>query len=300
MVENHNEILVSIIIPVHKTHSFFISCVESALSQTHKNIEVILACNGNLEINECKKFLDINDHRLVFIKTIQGRDNARNCALEIAKGNWIQFLDYDDYLFPAKIEKQLNEVMYDYKLIICEWKKFTKDVSDNYNFPFKSLFTNKLVSANKLIQKLGQSGGFIATSSWLVSKELLSELKWQDSPNDDAVFLSEILKKEPRIIMIPEVLSAYRIHESNTSSIRNKEEFDKLMKSWKVIYHNLKKIKDANVEVYIYKSYLYLIGYSKQIDKYRLQEVVYNCICFGLKGKVGFVMLKDIIKKIIR
>ena len=103
--------LVSIIIPLHQTNNFFKNCLESALAQTHKKLEIILACNGELTVEQCKNFTLIEDKRLVYLKTANGRHNARNEALEIAKGEWIQFLDYDDYLFPTKIEEQLIAVL---------------------------------------------------------------------------------------------------------------------------------------------------------------------------------------------
>ncbi|OOG78969.1 glycosyltransferase family 2 protein [Flavobacterium sp. A45] len=292
--------LVSIIIPVHQMHDYFKSCVQSALDQTHKNIEIILACNGTLEIKECQNYLNIQDARLVFIKTDKGRHNARNEALAVSKGIWIQFLDYDDYLFPNKIARQLSEVNNIYRLSICKWKKFTKSIDEEYTFLFDYLFSKTQTSSRELVQKLGQSGGFIATASWLVSRELLNGLKWIDSPNDDAVFLSEILKKSPEIIMIPEVLAGYRIHNSNTSSIRSKEEFDKLMHSWKIIHKNLLVLSGAQIDLYFYKAYLNLIRYSKEINKYKIIEVIYNCLCFGFRAKVGFSMYKDLKRNLIK
>ncbi|WP_264566712.1 glycosyltransferase family 2 protein [Flavobacterium sp. N3904] len=287
--------LVSIIIPVHQTHDYFKSCVESALAQTYTNLEIIVACNGELTLQQCQNFLNIADTRLVFIKTSKGRHSARNEALKVTKGSWIQFLDYDDYLFPYKIEEQLISIVKSIGtgLSICQWKKFTERIDEHYTFPFQDLYNESQISAGQLVQKLGQSGGFIATASWLVSKELLTGSRWIDSPNDDAVFLSEILKKSPEIIMSPKVLAGYRIHDSNTSSIRSKEEFDKLMHSWRIIHQNLLIFKETQINLYLYKAYLNLIRYSKQINKYRIIEVIYNCLNFGFKARVGFLMYKD-------
>ncbi|TPG40115.1 glycosyltransferase family 2 protein [Flavobacterium pectinovorum] len=294
--------LVSIIIPVHKTHSFFIACIKSALSQTHQNIEIIVACNGNLEIKECRLFLEIEDSRLIFIKTSSGRDNARNEALALAKGDWIQFLDYDDYLFPEKIELQLEALKKspNCKLSICQWKKFFTKIEVDYNFPFNTLYDEPLVTAESLVQKMGVNGGFIATGAWLVSKEFIHGLKWIDSPNDDAVFLSEILKKSPQIVMISSVLVGYRIHGDNTSSIRTKSEFDKLLNSWTKIYHNLRVLKVFEINRYLYLTYLNLIYYSKELKGYRIGIIIFNVFYFGFKSKIGFSIFRDIKKEILR
>lgn len=292
--------LVSIIIPVHQTHNFFKSCVESALAQTYSNIEVILACNGALEIKEYQNFLDIHDARLVFIKTNQGRHNARNEALTIAKGSWIQFLDYDDYLFPNKIAMQLSEANNIHGVSICKWKKFAKSIDEHYTFPFEVLFSKNQISSVELIQKLAKSRGFLATSSWLISRDLVSGVKWIDSPNDDAVFLSEVLSKQPDIIMIPKTLSGVRIHDGNTSSIRTKVEFDKLLMGWKIIRQNLYVLNVREVNIYLYVAYLYLIGYSKEIKRHRILKVIFNCCLFGFRGNVGFVMVREIKNRLFK
>ena len=57
-------------------------------------------------------------------------------------------------------------------------KKFTKNINEYYFFPFHDIFDEPLLSSGKLVKKLGISGGFIATASWLVSKELVNGLKW--------------------------------------------------------------------------------------------------------------------------
>jgi glycosyltransferase involved in cell wall biosynthesis len=295
--------LVSIIIPVHKTIDFFKNCVESALLQSYNNIEVILACNGELEIEACKDFLKNNDPRLVFIKTKEGRHNARNEAILISKGKYIQFLDYDDLLFLKKIGTQVsllensdNPNMFS----IIKWKKFKNDLSETYTFPFDNIFEEQKINAKKLITKLSINGGFIATASWLIPKDLINGLYWIDSPNDDAVFLSGTLKKNPDIIMVSETSAGYRIHESNTSSVLKKTELDKLLISWGIIYENLSFLKIPEVNLYLYKAYLNLIRYSRAIKKYRLLFIIYKAIIFGRKSKLGFKITFDLKRMLLK
>lgn len=292
--------LVSIIIPAHKTIDFFKSCVESAISQTYKNIEIIIACNGTLDVLKCKEFLNLEDHRIVYIKTKNGRHNARNEALKITKGNFVQFLDYDDVLFANKLSVQMALIQDNFNnlISITKWKKFKKNINEDYNFPFKFIFHEQNISIAGLIKKLGQSGGFIATSSWIVSKELLAGVEWIDSPNDDAVFFSEICKKNPNVMMVSEILAGCRIHDDNTSAIRSKEQFDLLLKGWDIIYNNLKSIEGSQTTLYLYKAYLFLISYSKEIKRYRIWEVIFKIIVFGLKSGLGFHVFVDLKKKV--
>lgn len=294
--------LVSVIIPVHKTILFFKSCIESVLNQTYDNLEIIIACNGGLEIKACEEFLNINDSRVVYIKTKDGRHNARNEALNTAKGDWIQFLDYDDYLFPNKIEVQLTSLLKknNSELCICKWKKFTQNIDEHYTFLFQKLFDKNQICADELVQKLGESRGFIATSSWLVKSNIVHGLKWIDSPNDDAVFFSEMLKKQPHFIMVPEILAGYRIHNDNTSSLRTKQEFDKLFVSWKVIARNLSVFKNKGKYHYLYTAFLNLITYSKQINRHKFFVVLFYTIFYAYKAEIGISMLYDLKKKVFK
>lgn len=112
--------LVSIIIPIHKTTPYLKECVHSALGQTHKNIEVLAVCNGELSTQQCSDFLDIEDDRLYFMNSLPGRHCARNEGLKEAKGDYIQYLDYDDILIEDKIEKQLQDLDAMEAISICQ------------------------------------------------------------------------------------------------------------------------------------------------------------------------------------
>jgi glycosyltransferase involved in cell wall biosynthesis len=273
-------VLVSIIIPVHKLNPFLKECIASVLSQTYNKIEVLIVCNGGLQIEDCKKHLNSLDCRLIFLNSISGRHNARNKGIRVAKGDYVQFLDYDDYLLPNKIERQLKIFISnnEYTLSICKWKKFNKNISEYYILPFDGIFNESILNSQKLYEKLGIYGGFIASSSWLISSKLIQNLEWIDSPNDDAVFLSEVLVRQPNIFMLSEVLAGYRIHNQNESSKRTKEEFDKLIKGWKVIERNIKKFENKHTIQYILKAQLYLLRYSREINNYRIGIILFNII----------------------
>jgi len=284
--------LVSIIIPVHKTSLYFSECISSALIQSYSNIEIIVVCNGELTIESCKEYLNKDGNRLRFLRSNAGRHHARNKGLEFAKGDFIQFLDYDDLLYQNKIEEQLLELKTQpiNTISISKWKKFKNNINESYRFPFKEIFADKLISTEILIQKLG-NGGFIATASWLIPKSLLKDVYWIDSPNDDAVFLSEIFKRNPQIIMLSKVLVGYRIHEDNTSSLRSKEGLDKLLESWILIKNNLNIFEKKIVSSYLYQAYKYLLQYSKEVNNYKMLYIFKNYFFYGIKSKKPFFRL---------
>ncbi len=103
---------ISIVIPCHNCVQTIDRAVNSVLSQTHKEWELILVNNNSVDhtwekLNEIKKQ---HPEKAITIlnEDKKGAPTARNKGLYVAKGEWIQFLDSDDELLPEKIEKQIK------------------------------------------------------------------------------------------------------------------------------------------------------------------------------------------------
>lgn len=121
--------LISIIVPIYNVEKYLERCIDSLLRQTYKNIEIILVDDGSTD--HSPKMIDEYQSQNKKIKVIHqkngGLSNARNNGLEIAKGEYIAFIDSDDYISDDYIE-------YLYKLIeennsqmsICNYKLFSE------------------------------------------------------------------------------------------------------------------------------------------------------------------------------
>lgn len=112
--------LISIIIPVYKVEKYLEKCIQSVINQTYENLQIILVDDGSPD--NCGKICDEyakKDHRIEVIhKSNGGLSDARNKGLEIAKGEYIGFVDSDDY-----IESDMYEVLYNLL------KQYNSDVS---------------------------------------------------------------------------------------------------------------------------------------------------------------------------
>lgn len=101
-----NTSLISIIVPVYNAERYLAKCIKSALQQTYKNIELILLNDGSKDQSGaiCQHYADI-DSRVVYIKKENsGVSDTRNTGLALAKGEYIFFLDSDDYLDCKSLE----------------------------------------------------------------------------------------------------------------------------------------------------------------------------------------------------
>lgn len=112
--------LISVIIPVYKVEKYVEKCIQSVINQTYENLQIILVDDGSPD--NCGKICDEyakKDHRIEVIhKSNGGLSDARNKGLEIAKGEYIGFVDSDDY-----IEADMYEVLYNLL------KQYNADVS---------------------------------------------------------------------------------------------------------------------------------------------------------------------------
>ena len=134
------EPLISVIIPVFNVEKYIKRCVESVLEQTYRHLEIFLVDDGSTDTSgEICEHLKKKDVRIKVIhKTNGGLSDARNVALDIAQGEWITFIDSDDW-----VEKKYIECLYE-----------------------KAVETNSQISI----------GNFVTTSGAVGSKEQEKEL----------------------------------------------------------------------------------------------------------------------------
>ena len=94
--------VISIIVPIYKVESYLDECVTSIVNQTYRNIQIILVDDGSPD--RCGKICDdwmLKDKRITVIhKENGGLSDARNAGLEKATGDYIAFVDSDDWIEP--------------------------------------------------------------------------------------------------------------------------------------------------------------------------------------------------------
>lgn len=118
--------LISIIIPIYKVEPYLRRCLDSIVKQTYTNLEIILIDDGSPD--GCPKICDeyaSKDCRIVVIhKKNGGQSEARNQGLDICKGDYISFVDSDDWVEPTYIEDLLNlAIKDDADIVVCELQK---------------------------------------------------------------------------------------------------------------------------------------------------------------------------------
>lgn len=105
--------LISVIVPIYKVEKYLDKCIDSIVSQTHKELEIILVDDGSPDScpEICDKWAKKDSRIIVIHKENGGVSSARNAGLDIAKGEYIAFVDADDYLDLDMYEIMLYELI---------------------------------------------------------------------------------------------------------------------------------------------------------------------------------------------
>ena len=115
-----NNELISIIVPVYKVEKYLEKCVKSILKQTYTNLEIILVDDGSPDNSGkmCDELAKVDDRIKVYHKKNGGLSDARNYGVERANGEYIGFVDSDDYIHECMYEKLYEAIKKSGTLIV--------------------------------------------------------------------------------------------------------------------------------------------------------------------------------------
>lgn len=136
---------ISIIIPVYQVEKYIKSCLDSILSQTYSNLEIILIDDGSRDMSGkiCDEYA-IKDSRIKVIhQDNAGVSVARNKGLDICTGDYITFVDSDDFLEPFMYEKMMEKVTeYNCDVVMCDCVKDDGVIQTPYTHDIRAGFYN--------------------------------------------------------------------------------------------------------------------------------------------------------------
>lgn len=153
---------VSVIVPVYNVEKYIEKCLESLVNQTLQDIEIIIVNDGSTDGSEeiIRKYLNKYSEKIKYVtKTNGGLSDARNYGMKYATGDYIAFLDSDDYVDVTIYEKMYKKAVYENcDFVECDfiWKYDNKEVKDcgyMYKDKHEMLANARVVAWNKLIKK---------------------------------------------------------------------------------------------------------------------------------------------------
>lgn len=211
--------LVSIVIPTYNRAHLIGDAIASCLNQTYPNTEIIVVDDGSTDDTVQMLEEQYGDQLRVIQQRNQGPAIARNTGVAAAQGDYIQFCDTDDLLYPSKIERCLKEIVDqpDVALVYTRYRFVDEDGVTPMAIP-----ESKLLSEDIFCDLIRANGSPIQTSTTLIRKTAFDAVggfradEDQRCAEDWDLFLR--LASQHRLVGVDQVLVDYRKHEGGITA----------------------------------------------------------------------------------
>ena len=244
--------MISVIVPIYNVDKYLKECIDSIINQTYKDIEIILVDDGSTDESGkiCDDYKKKNNNIKVIHKKNNGLGFARNSGMEIMTGEYVTFVDSDDYIESNLLEKMLSETK-KYNLDIC--KTGFQRIDDNHNkFQITSykneMFNNDEVKKNLLPRMIGSSPEHkdsIEMCVWgvlyktdIIKKYGIKFPSERELISEDLVFNINYLQHAKRALTSSMVGYNYRYNMNSLTKKYKEKRFDMC----KVFYNTIKEV----------------------------------------------------------
>lgn len=234
--------LVTIVVPVYNVKEYLNRCLKSIVLQTYKNIEIILVDDGSTDGSGkmCDQWKERDKRIKVIHKKNAGLGYARNSGLDISNGQYIVFVDSDDYIMPELCELSVKRMqkfnadlcyfgcIEDYEFYDKRPKKYNnlKNVKDVYeNDEVINDFLTNTISQSEYesgTPKISMSAWSVMYSRKVIEENHIRFVSERDYLSEDLFFRIELCKFVKRVVTISECLYCYCHNRSSlTTNYRN-------------------------------------------------------------------------------
>lgn len=278
--------LISIIVPVYNAAHYLDKCISSLMEQTHQNLEIILINDGSTDnsLEICRKYADMDSRIQVLTQANKGPSAARNAGLDAAKGEFVGFVDSDDYITPHMMETLLAAVLqYDTDFAGGGYYSVNPDTGVcttalHGNYPFDTPIDHaQILEILRTIH--AQNSGNLLWFTWrnLYRRSILEEVGlrfFEGNVIEDPLFNLEYLLNARSMVLLREPL--YYYVQTPNSIIR---------RPGKKNY--LRKLEDShNLKMAVFEKYG-IDGYRKSMADYTLNHTLNLLIANLMSLKEG-------------
>lgn len=207
---------ISVIVPCYNQAHFMDACITSLLQQTYSNWECILVNDGSLDHTEEKALeWEKKDARIKYVKKENGGlSSARNYGMKHASGDYIQFLDCDDFLEKAKFSKSIEVInLNEEAIIITNFNEF--DEALQKTLPPYCLIKEEYFNQESILKDWDKKFT-IPIHCALFPAKLAKKYTFNEvlKAKEDWVFWLQIYENNPKTVFIDEQLVTYRVSSS--------------------------------------------------------------------------------------
>lgn len=203
--------MISVIVPIYNVEEYLPTCIESILNQTYKNLEILLIDDGSTDTSGiiCDEYARKDNRCIVIHQQNKGVSETRNTGLNHATGEYISFIDGDDYIHPQMLEilyEALQKENYDFSMILYK-ETYTRE-----KFPIVAEYTAQELDQNQLFYGLYNESSrknnayievnFHVVWNKLYKRTLIDDTFFIKTAAEDTVFNNIIYLKCQKAIVI--------------------------------------------------------------------------------------------------
>lgn len=253
---------ISIIMPVYNAGKYLDDSIKSVLEQSYANFELIIIDDGSVDnsIQIIKKYM--SDKRIKLItQQNKGPSSARNVGINSISGDFLMFLDADDYLDKTALKMLLDTIIrYNADMCIYAWKEF-KEKSRNHYFSKNEISKNyEGIYADIIYSPVLCGGGYPWNKCWRVEaiRRQNSIIMFDEKLYlyEDKLWTIQNLDRIEKIVFLNECIYNYRIQNSSLSHA-DKNQLGKL-------YHSYEA--SVKIQKYVSENHINLCRYSDDLE----------------------------------
>lgn len=296
----NNNVKISVIVPVFKVEQYLDRCIQSLISQTLRDIEIILVDDGSPDCcpEMCDSYAQMDKRIIVIHKKNEGLGMARNSGLEVAKGEYVAFVDSDDFVSSYMYEslyKETESIKYD--IVYCGYYDSWKEGG---RLNPKCLLDDEVFASD-----VGMALADLTAAKWsdprpiyrtmsvwcciirrdIIKQNAVSFKSERELLSEDYIFDYDLYPHVKSIRYIPKALYYYCINGQSLSRIFQANKITRLDNMIHYMLRN-KLVKDVDflqeriIKLFIYYSvlmYWHVFGSSFSLsEKRRLCNLIYN------------------------
>ncbi len=270
--------LISVIVPVYNVEQYLEKCISSIIDQTYRNLEIILVDDGSTDQSGalCDEFAQKDGRIRVIHKENGGVADARNVGIEACNGEYVSFVDSDDYIHPEMLAKLYDSLkQFGADVSICQYFLVDENGGITYGVSFHDFVPYGVITGDQALQKLlyNKSGYFVVVWNRLVKKKLFSQVRFPlDRAYEDEYVAHRLFGQCEKVICIQDALYYYlQRPNSIMSNVRNGFMMERYLNHVEVMLDRMQYLKSIRKNEYAAVAYRRGVFSLYTAFTYRLQ-----------------------------
>ena len=288
---------ISVVIPIYNVEKYLATCIESVLKQTYCNMEIILVDDGSTDLcgKICDKYAELDNRVRVIHKMNGGLSSARNAGIKIATGNYITFIDSDDYVSEVYMEQLIYGMQEGIDIVVCDMSEEETKLSHTLIERFQKYLADEALGYVLREEVLNTSA-----CAKLFRLSLFHNCEFPIGKiYEDYATIPKIIMKAQNVLHYHNILYFYRANPESITSVQFNERRMQYFVVSDMIEEFISRNNPQLINLVVMRKTRYAISFYKQIkssgysnfdtEQYLRKIIRENIISYIYKTKYSFL-----------